>query len=426
MRSLRTVGLLFLISVFSLLYHYGVIMISEKERVLKCYLNTDNSSSAGVSETQPLRVTSHVQSSARKGDKTKGKLACYTNPFSTSVHYDSNCLESWIAPVGYVAPKSNKSSVIIIPKFITDRLRRWDKVPKNESLSMGPLPLRPVRVVFVITADVSESETRVPPVLANTMVMLSLYIRNFNASAAVFTISEPIIRLAKSLGVPFYNGYQHNVHFMPLVSGIMRDIHRDFVTDYICILNSDILLGPEFFSLLDFVDLAIREGRLPKIVSFAGVVTNVHPPSFLPLLSSSDGMTLTDYETALLPLRNSTARRHYCSADYFVFSDTTPVDVFGDLVLGRDGIDNYLLTRMDACGGVLLDTTFALGALHQGMETSISKVWKRVNIGNDMSYNWELMAAMNETKGCLYRNARFVLYWNESRLAMKPYISGNV
>ena len=42
-----------------------------------------------------------------------------------------------------------------------------------------------------------------------------------------------------------------------------------------------------------------------------------------------------------------------------MFSDTTPVDVFGDLVLGRDGIDNYLLTRMDACGGVLLDTTFA-------------------------------------------------------------------
>ena len=40
------------------------------------------------------------------------------------------------------------------------------------------------------------------------MVMLSLYIRNFNASAAVYTISEPIIRLAKSLGVPFYNGYQ--------------------------------------------------------------------------------------------------------------------------------------------------------------------------------------------------------------------------
>lgn len=83
---------------------------------------------------------------------------------------------------------------------------------------MGPLPLRPVRVVFVITADISESEVASiekikrrhasPPVLANTMVMLSLYIRNFNASAAVFTISEPIIRLAKSLGVPFYNGYQ--------------------------------------------------------------------------------------------------------------------------------------------------------------------------------------------------------------------------
>lgn len=54
---------------------------------------------------------------------------------------------------------------------------------------------------------------------------------------------------------------------MPLVSGIMRDIRRDFATDYVCILNSDILLGSEFFSLLDFVDAAVRQSRLPRIVS---------------------------------------------------------------------------------------------------------------------------------------------------------------
>ena len=58
------------------------------------------------------------------------------------------------------------------------------------------------------------------------------------------------------------------MHFMPLISGIMRDVHRDFATDYICILNSDILLGAEFFSLLDFVDGAVRESRLPRIVVF--------------------------------------------------------------------------------------------------------------------------------------------------------------
>ena len=40
------------------------------------------------------------------------------------------------------------------------------------------------------------------------MIMLSLYTRNFNASAVVFTISKPIIQLAQSLGLSFYNGYQ--------------------------------------------------------------------------------------------------------------------------------------------------------------------------------------------------------------------------
>ena len=67
------------------------------------------------------------------------------------------------------------------------------------------------------------------------------------------------------------------------------------------------------------------------------------------------------------------------------------------------------LSQTEELARTLAARAHGVGALHQGMETSISKVWKRVNIGNDMSYNWELMAAMNETKGCLYRNARFVL-----------------
>lgn len=64
-----------------------------------------------------------------------------------------------------------------------------------------------------------------------------------------------------------------------------------------------------------------------------------------------------------------------------MFSSATPLDVFGDLVLGRDGIDNYLLTRMDACGGVLLDASFACRREKRG-ETKwarCTREWRRVS-----------------------------------------------
>ena len=113
---------------------------------------------AASSVTQPLHAASHFQSSGFKTNENKEKRTCFTNPYSASVQDSSKCLESWVAPVGYQSPRKTKSGVVDILKFITDRMRRWDKVPANESLSVGPRSLHPVRVVFVITADLPESE----------------------------------------------------------------------------------------------------------------------------------------------------------------------------------------------------------------------------------------------------------------------------
>lgn len=53
---------------------------------------------------------------------------------------------------------------------------------------------------------------------------------------------------------------------MPEVKGILSDLYRDFDSDYYCILNSDILLGPELFSVLDYVDEQISNGNFSSIV----------------------------------------------------------------------------------------------------------------------------------------------------------------
>ena len=60
--------------------------------------------------------------------------------------------------------------------------------------------------------------------------------------------------------------YRHNKFFMPEVKGIMTDLYRDFNADYYCLLNSDILLGPELLSILDYVDNQIQNGVFSSIV----------------------------------------------------------------------------------------------------------------------------------------------------------------
>lgn len=42
-----------------------------------------------------------------------------------------------------------------------------------------------------------------------------------------------------------------------------------------------------------------------------------------------------------------------------MFSRSTPLSVFGDYVLGRNYIDNYLISLLGSCNGSLVDTTFA-------------------------------------------------------------------
>lgn len=85
---------------------------------------------------------------------------------------------------------------------------------------------------------------------------------------------------------------------------------------------------------------------------------------------SDDGLTLPFYRETIKSLAHTHyPYRHHCSAvvydldchiqDYFIFSKSTPLSVFGPYVLGRYNIDNYLLARMFYCNGTMVDTTFS-------------------------------------------------------------------
>ena len=105
--------------------------------------------------------------------------------------------------------------------------------------------------------------------------------------------------------------------------------------------------------------------------SLAGVVRDIKSIDLLSHVTNDTGLTLPIYQKLIKHAAHSRcAYRHYCSAvipfiislpsqDYFIFSKSTPLSVFGPYVLGRYSIDNYLLSRMQYCNGTLVDVTFS-------------------------------------------------------------------
>ena len=53
---------------------------------------------------------------------------------------------------------------------------------------------------------------------------------------------------------------------MPKVNGMLSHLYADFKSDYYCFINSDILLSPNLFSILDYVDDQINRGIVSPIV----------------------------------------------------------------------------------------------------------------------------------------------------------------
>ena len=310
-----------------------------------------------------------------------------------------------------------KLSDVDIVRALTALNLRWNRVPSNRTLMNPPPYGKHYRLALFVTADYPESVKVNTREVTNTIISLALMQRSYDFFPIIFTISKPLIQLAQYLNIGYYYGYDHNTFHMPLVNKMFEVAMRDVSADYYGIVNSDILLSDRIFLVLDQVDAMVEEGTVSPIRALAGVVHDAASVDLLTPATEPSGFTLTGYRGLIKKMVDRQYYyRHYCSADYFVFSRTTPLSVFGPYVLGRNNIDNYLLSRMDACNGTLVDTTFAIPAFHQGSETSIVKARRGIVLQGDYQYNINLMKQNSERKGCLIRNAQVGLYYQNASL----------
>ena len=111
--------------------------------------------------------------------------------------------------------------------------------------------------------------------------------------------------------------------------------------------------------------------------------------------------SIASYEDYLLNhMQYLKQMRDYRSADYFIFSDNVDFSKMESAVVGRMRIDNYMMSYIFQQNGSLVDASWRVIGIHQGLEgyKQHTRSGKRKS---DLEWNYQWLADIQRAKGSL-------------------------
>ena len=132
------------------------------------------------------------------------------------------------------------------------------------------------RLVLCVSVEFSAA----PRSVEYTLQSLSLLQQHFSFRAVLFSTSPAAIPLCQSLGIdlvpaymcessPFFSSIRSNFATLPVVPELLKACKKLYSADFYGYVNSDILLAPALFPVLDFVLDQYKQGLLTDGVSLA-------------------------------------------------------------------------------------------------------------------------------------------------------------
>ena len=117
--------------------------------------------------------------------------------------------------------------------------------------------------------------------------------------------------------------------------------------------------------------------------------------------------SIASYEDYLLNhMQYLKQMRDYRSADYFIFSEDVDFTRMEDAVVGRIRIDNYMMSFIHQQRGSLVDASYRVIGIHQGLEGY--KQHTRFGKKSDFEWNMKWAESIQRSKGSLqYSSYRF-------------------
>lgn len=125
-------------------------------------------------------------------------------------------------------------------------------------------------VVFITTEDWLNSD--IARRLLVFRSLMDVYIGEFNVHCIFYTRNDTIATMFNRTGYTISGSYQCNPYGVPYINSLLQGA-KHFNANYYAYINSDILIDPEMFSVLSFMQREMMKGSVPIAHEIAGRVT---------------------------------------------------------------------------------------------------------------------------------------------------------
>ncbi|OAO17167.1 hypothetical protein AV274_1106 [Blastocystis sp. ATCC 50177/Nand II] len=238
-------------------------------------------------------------------------------------------------------------------------------------------------------------KTKLPQRITNTLNMLDLFQRSYSFRAIIYTNDPVIVSVCNALHIMTDGNYEVNVHNMPIMRYMFVRSQQLLQSHYYGYINSDIVVAPNLFDVLKSCKKLVEKKKIKPRHEIASIVWDVFR------LGIINTTSITSYENYLLNhMQYLKQQRDYRSADYFIFSENVDYSKMESAVVGRMRIDNYMMSYIFQQNGSLVDVTWRVIGIHQGLEgyKQHTRSGKRKS---DLEWNYQWLADIQKAKGSL-------------------------
>lgn len=182
---------------------------------------------------------------------------------------------------------------------------------------------------------------------------MSIYQQNSDFIGIVFSNSNSIIKEALSNNLTVLLNVKRNQYKMPYFRSLLVIMKQYIQAQFYGYMNSDILLNPRVFQLLQNNSILFREGFISNTTELVSrVVERSLHDSFLSYTSIDEVNPLFSFDYSKLRLRNN------LSADVFIFHHSFPFSIIPPIVIGRFKVDTILMRLPQLINGCRIDISY--------------------------------------------------------------------
>ncbi len=177
---------------------------------------------------------------------------------------------------------------------------------------------------------------------------------------------EGLAEAAHEFGVKHISSVERNANGTPLISSMFKLARENSNSEYLCIINADMILMPDFVeAALESSSLLLEKRTASRSTPYFVVLSQRWDYDITSPIDFAEG-----WESGLREsVRKQNQLHRPAGSDFFLFPKSCYADI-PNFIIGRAGWDNWMIYKARAEGWAVIDCTPSVMIVHQNHDYS--------------------------------------------------------